>query len=96
MIDMIVSAIIFLLYGCICLLSLIFTFSIETYNRLEELLNSILFSGGNLSTVLDKKVDWLNVWVKDRNKLFGPLLLLLSVFDLISTLKIISILKSSV
>lgn len=79
--DFILFWIIFLIYAPTCLISTIFTFSIERYKRIEEKLNFEIIS--NLSSnPLDKNIDWFNRWMVSNNKKAGPILILLSLMDL--------------
>jgi hypothetical protein len=75
------SAIVFFIYGTICLISLVFTFSIDTYNSLDEKLKLEIFSSP-ITTPLDKSVNIVDNWILENNKIFGPLLIALSLVDM--------------
>ncbi|MDD5565591.1 MAG: hypothetical protein PHG31_01690 [Candidatus Omnitrophica bacterium] len=72
---------VFLLYSSICIISLIFTFSIKTYQRIDDYLSSELISLPML-TALDKSIEALDLWFMSHNRIVGPILVLLSVVDL--------------
>ncbi len=70
-----------LLYAVIFIVSLIYTFSIDTYRKLDETLN-FSFLEKVTSNPLEQDIDFLNDWLIDNNKIVGPCLVLLSAFDL--------------
>jgi hypothetical protein len=69
-------------YGSICLLSLIFTFSLDTYLRIEEKLGYEIFSTP-LLTSLEADIDWLDIWLKERHRAVGGILMVLSFCDVL-------------
>jgi len=79
--DLLLSIIVFLIYGTICLISLIFTFSLKTYLKIDEKLNFDIFSTP-LVNPLDVNIDWFNEWLMDHNKIIGPILIYLSIVTL--------------
>jgi len=81
MLYILLSTIIFLVYGTICVISLIFTFSLETYNKIDEKLNLEIFSS-HIVTILDTNINFIEVWIMNHNRIFGPLLTILSLIDL--------------
>jgi len=81
MLYILLSTSIFLIYGTICVISLIFTFSLETYNMIDEKLNLEIFSS-HIVTILDTNINFIEVWIMNHNRVVGPLLTILSLIDL--------------
>jgi len=81
MLYILLSTSIFLTYGTICVISLIFTFSLETYNMIDEKLNLEIFSS-HIVTILDTNINFMEVWIMNHNRVVGPLLTILSLIDL--------------
>jgi allantoicase len=78
---MLLSGLIFLVYSSICIICLIFTFSLDVYAKIEGLFNSEYFSNTAI-TVLDKNLDWFDDWVTRNHRKVGPILVIFSIFDL--------------
>jgi hypothetical protein len=72
---------IFLVYSVIFIISLIFTFSLETYRKIDEKLSSDLVTLPVIS-VFDKDIEWIDFWLMSHNKIAGPILAVLAVTDL--------------
>ncbi len=87
--NLLLSAWLFLIYSTVCIISIIFTFSLEIYLRIEEKLNFYIFLDPIL-TPLDRSIDWLNVWLMKYNKITGTILIVLSLVDLKLFLDIIN------
>ncbi|MDD4980960.1 MAG: hypothetical protein PHC54_06835 [Candidatus Omnitrophica bacterium] len=87
--DLLASGSVFLIYGTTCILSVIFTFSLDTYRDIEEKLGSNVLSSRILSP-LDRNIDWLNSQLARYNKISGPVLILFSLFNLNSLFGIIN------
>ena len=87
--NLLLSGWLFLVYSTICIISIIFTFSLEIYLRIEEKLNFYIFSD-RIFTPLDRDIDWVNVWLVKYNKITGTILILLSLVDLKLSLDIIN------
>jgi len=81
MLYFLLSTIIFLIYGTICIISLIFTLSLDTYNNIDEKLNLEILST-QVVTVLDTNINFLEIWIMNHNKIVGPLLTALSLIDM--------------
>ena len=75
------SSIAFFIYGSICMISVAFTFSLDTYIKLHDALNFNIFSSPILSPV-ERSIDWFDAWAMRNNVIFGPILITLSVIDL--------------
>ncbi len=89
--SLLLSAIVFFIYSSICIISLIFTFSLDMYYKIDERLRLEIFSSRILSPlVLERDIDWLNVWLTNHNKIAGPFLTLLSLTDLTLLFNIIN------
>jgi len=72
---------VFLVYSAIFIISLIFTFSVETYQKIDEKLSSDLISLP-VVTAFDKDIKWIDLWLISHNKVAGPILAVLAVTDL--------------
>jgi hypothetical protein len=71
----------FFIYGSICVIAIIFTFLLDTCNKIDETFKMDILST-RILTPLGIIVDWFDNWVKSYNKIFGPILILLSLVDL--------------
>ena len=80
--DTLLNCVVFFTYGAICIISIIFTFSVDTYSKINEKLNWEIFSSRIVIDFLEKNVDWLDNWFMSNNKKVGPILILLSLVDL--------------
>ena len=68
------------LYTVICLVSLLFTFFVDKYQCLSELLESEIVQGQPLTILESSKVN-VDEWLLIHHKGVGPVLFLLSFFD---------------
>lgn len=84
--------IISLIYGPILVISLFFTFSLNTYRKIEEKLQFIVYST-DINTPLDIKVDSLDKWLVAHNSFAGAVLVLLSITDWVLFANIIGVLE---
>ena len=72
---------IFIIYGGACLLSLIFTVSLDTYNLLDEKLNLEIFPNPVI-TPMDTQINFLSRWLIKYHTIVGSLLALSSLLAL--------------
>ena len=79
--NIFLSVVLFLNYSIICIISLIFTFSLRTYLKIDERLNFDIFSSPTVNP-LDRNIDWFNDWLIANNKIVGPVLIYLSIISL--------------
>lgn len=79
--GLLLSLIVFCIYGSICLIALVFTFSLDTYIKIHDALNFNLFSSPILSPI-EKSIDWFDTWAMKNNIILGPVLIVLSLIDL--------------
>jgi len=79
--DFLLSSIAFFIYGSICMISIAFTFSLDTYIKLHDMLNFNIFSSPILSPI-ERSIDWFDAWAMRNNVILGPILITLSVIDL--------------
>ncbi|MDP3732167.1 MAG: hypothetical protein Q8R31_03955 [Candidatus Omnitrophota bacterium] len=79
--NLLLSGWLFFIYSAICILSIIFTFFLELYIRIEEKLIFHIFSD-RILTPLDRSIDWFNLWLMKHNRIAGALLIMLSLIDL--------------
>ena len=80
--DTLLNCVVFFTYGAICIISIIFTFSLDTYSKINEKLNWEMFSSRTVIDFLEKNIDWLDNWFMSNNKKVGPILIFLSLVDL--------------
>ena len=81
MLYYILSTITFLIYGSVFIISLIFTISLDAYNKIDEKLNLVVFSE-SVVIILDTNIDFFEVWLKKNNRIAGSVLVFLSGLDL--------------
>lgn len=86
MLDLSLQVIVFFIYGSIFIISLIFTFSLETYRKIDEKINLEIFS---TPSPLQININWLDLWLMERHKTVGFILTLLSLLDLKLSLDVI-------
>jgi len=79
--DWFLSAAVFIVYGTICIICLIFTVSLDTYYKIDRKLNLDLLSN-NILTPLDANIIWLDDWLFANHTIVGPLLIFLSLIDM--------------
>jgi hypothetical protein len=79
--DILFSSLILLIYGSICFIAILLTFSLETYLKLYERMNFTIFSTPILTPV-EKSINWLDSWAVDNNVILGPILIILSLIDI--------------
>jgi hypothetical protein len=75
------SSAVFITYGAICVVSVIFTFSLDTYYRIDKLLKLEVFNTSTL-TPLDANITWLDNFLFNYHFIAGPVLILLSILDM--------------
>jgi len=80
--DFILSAIVFSIYAPICLISIIFTFFLDTYIKIHETLNFPVFSTPIILSPIERSIDWFDNWAMKNNKIIGPFLIILSIYDI--------------
>lgn len=90
----VVSGIIFFTYTVTCCLSIIFTFSIDLYRRIEEKAGLEIFSNPTLIPILEGNIDFINEWIEENHRIIGPILIASSIVDLRLCLKIIMLSSS--
>jgi ABC-type sulfate transport system permease subunit len=76
-----ISALVFFIYGTICFVSILFTFHIEKYHKMEEALNVDLITT-RILTPLEMNIDVIDSWLIDNRKIVGPILIFLSLIDI--------------
>ena len=79
--DLLLSLIAFCIYGSICIISIVFTFSLDTYVKIHDVFNFNIFSSPILSPI-ERSIDWFDVWAMRNNVILGPILIALSIIDL--------------
>jgi hypothetical protein len=71
---------IIIIYAIICFISIIFTFFIERYEYLNELLELEIINSLRLTILESSKVS-IDDWLFIHHRVVGPILFLLSLFD---------------
>ena len=89
--NLLLSGFVFFVYASACIISVIFTLSLDTYRKIDEKLKMDIISS-RIINPLDINIDWVDSFLMSNNKTVGPLLILLCtvdlklLFNLISTL----------
>ena len=86
----ILSSVVFFVYFIICIISIIFTFSIDKYRKIDEMLNLDIISRRVL-TPLEVNINIIDDWLIEHHRLIGPLLIYLSLLDLKLSFNIINL-----
>lgn len=79
--DFLMSLILFSVYGFTCVVAIIFTFSLDIYQKIDEKLNLDVFASKILIPI-EVNIGWFNNWMMRHNRVFGPVLIILSLVDL--------------
>lgn len=85
------KSIIFFIYGGVVIISVIFTLSVDTYIRINDLLN-IMFSSQKTISPIEEDIDIIDDWLITHNKIIGPILALLSLLDIVILFRITDLL----
>ena len=88
--NLILSTVVFMVYGTICIISIIFTFSLELYQKIDEMLSMNILKTPTL-TPLEINFISIDTWLMNNNKIVGPILLILAIFDLKLSFSIINL-----
>ncbi|MGE5197668.1 MAG: hypothetical protein ACM3IL_04115 [Deltaproteobacteria bacterium] len=89
--NLLLSAIVFLIYGTICIISIIFTFFLDLYHKIDQALNISVIKARVLSPI-ERNITFIDDWLIDHNSIVGPFLVLLSLIDLKLSFNIINLL----
>ncbi len=79
--EVLFSLIAFCIYGAICFIAVVFTFSIDAYIKIHDALNFYVFSTPILSPI-ERSIDWFDNWAMRNNVVLGPAIIVLSLIDL--------------
>jgi len=79
--TLIVSSAMFFVYGLALIMSVIFTFSLELYRKIEEKI-MVEIIPARVVTILDRNIDWFDDWLKAHNMSIGPVLILFSILNI--------------
>jgi hypothetical protein len=82
------KSLILFLYGSVFVLSILFTFYEEHYNRITQLLN-LEFLSFKILTPLERNIYIIDDWVAENKKITGPVLIFFSLCELVLLLNII-------
>ncbi len=89
--DILINWIILFTYSATCLLTVIFTFSIDLYRRIEEKANLEILSDPIINPLSGGNLNWLDAWLQENHKIVGPILAFFSVIDLRFWVKFINV-----
>ncbi|MBM3245560.1 MAG: hypothetical protein FJZ15_07215 [Candidatus Omnitrophica bacterium] len=81
-VNIALSAIVFFIYGSICILSLIFMFSIDAYRKIEGRADFTILSTPEANPILQRRIDIIDLWLIRNHTLVGLILVVLSIIDL--------------
>ncbi|MCM8781714.1 MAG: hypothetical protein NC828_01475 [Candidatus Omnitrophica bacterium] len=87
--NLLLSGIVFFIYSTICIISTIFTFSLQTYRKIDEIVKLEIIPS-RILTPLEKNIYWIDTWLMSNNKIIGPILIVLSILDLRFSFEIIN------
>lgn len=80
------------IYGTAGFISFIFTFFHEYYQRMNELLNAELFSV-KIINPMEQNIYFLDIWIMENKKTIGPILTVLSLYNINSLFGTINLLR---
>lgn len=89
-INMWISVLLYFIYGGICIVALIFTFSMETYYKIDGVFNLELVISQFINPLLDRRVGTIEAWLIKYHRFVGPVLIVLSLVDLKLTFNLIN------
>ena len=75
------SSLVFIIYGSICIIAIIFTFFLDSYLKIHDALNFNVFYTPVLNPI-ERSIDWFDAWAMKNHGVVGPFLIVLSIFDL--------------
>ena len=76
------------IYGTTLIISTLFTFSIDTYNQLDELLD-FTFLPPRVMNPLERNINFFDDWLAAHNRAIGFMLILLSMLNMIVLLEML-------
>lgn len=79
--DLLFSGIVFFIYGIICIISVIFTFSLPFFRKIDEFLSLQILARTSLKS-WELNINQFDILMKKHNLLIGPLLIVLSILDI--------------
>jgi hypothetical protein len=79
--NLLLSFVVFMVYGPVCVVMIIFTFFLDIYLKIDEKLK-LDFLITPVLTPLEANIQWVDSWLMSHNKIVGPTLILLSLIDL--------------
>ena len=83
------SAIVFSVYAVICVISVIFTFFLDLYHKIDQALQINVISARTI-TPLEQNIYVIDAWLMRHNQSVGLLLIILSLVDLRLSFEIIN------
>lgn len=77
----ILSTVVFFIYGASCIISTIFTFSLDTYYQIDEIVKVNVIPP-RILTPLEVSIDVFDNWLIEHNRTAGPAMVLLCLADM--------------
>jgi hypothetical protein len=78
--KVLLTVLVYFLYGATFVISVLFTFFLDLYLRIEEILSFNLTQSASAN--LGKTAHLFDLWMVNHNKLIGPLLIVLSAYNM--------------
>ena len=91
--DLLVSVIAYSLYGVIFILSVIFTFWLESFRNIEKKLMAQIIPA-RITNPLEIEIQTFGDWLYANHAVVGPLLVFLSILDIKFSFDLIKILST--
>jgi hypothetical protein len=77
------------IYGPICIVAIIFTFSLGTYTKIHSALDfNVIYAP--IINPLERGINWFDSWAMKHHRIIGPVLIFLSIVDLRLLLELIN------
>ncbi len=78
--KVLLTVLVYFVYGSTLLISVLFTFFVELYVKIEEILSFNL--GQSASANLGRSQNLFDLWMINHNRLVGPIMIALSLFNI--------------
>ena len=80
--ELLITVPVFFIYGTVCVLCLVLTFSKDIYLKIEAFVDRGLFFRSQRVSFLEANISGLNNWLLERHRVVGPVLVLSSLWDI--------------
>jgi hypothetical protein len=85
-----ISLIIFVLYSMACLISIIFTFSLDTYKKLDDMVDLNVLSNPVLVPGIEHRINKFDLWAMEHHRIIGIILIISSLINLKLTFSLVN------